>query len=366
MGQGRANIYAAPFDAMAFNGMQINGAFEIGQERTGNSTTTLSYVCDGWTMTFNGTMAVAGKQITSGSPFPGLQNGLQVTVTTAQAVLGSGDYMTVSQAIEGRRVARLQWGTANAQPLTIGFFSAHHRPGTYTVVARNSSNTRGYAATYTQNVADAPEFKTVTIPGDTAGTWARDSTIGLVAMFTAAAGASITAPVGNAWQAASYYAAPGQVNAVAAVTDVFRIGGVIMLPGIDVPSAAQLPLIHRRAVDELVLCQRYYEKSYDLATLPGTVTNVGNFAFFITSGAANVGLSGISVPFKVSKRADPTVTVYNTLDGGAGSVYDAYSGTTVAANIRGMGEQGFYWFAALPGTFNGMQVTGHYVADARL
>lgn len=162
--QARQNIFAAPFDAMAYSGLQINGGGEVSQELgTGGVFVAARYCCDGWKLEFSGTMAMGagGGLVSIISGFPGT---LFTSVQTAQAALGAADYANVWQLIEGYRIARLAWGTANAQPITISFWSMHHRTGTYTGAVRNGPHNRSYIFAYTHAVADVAQYNTVTIP----------------------------------------------------------------------------------------------------------------------------------------------------------------------------------------------------------
>ena len=295
--QARQNIYAAPFDAMAYSGLQINGGMEVSQERGTTATSTnASYVCDGWKFYFSGTMGVSAA--TGASPlFPGFPYNLFVTVLTAQASLGAGDYVQIIQPIEGWRIAGLGWGTAQAQPITIGFWTAHNRVGLYSGTITNV-NSRSYAFTYTQVVAAAPQYNTITIPGDTAGTWATDNTIGMNIHFTMASGATGTAPSANNWLAGNYAAAPGQINGVAATSDAFRITGVTVLPGTEAPSAARSPFVMRSYQDELLICKRYFYN--------GVPPLIG-----VASSASTIGRASCRHP--VSMRAAPTLTVTSAL-----------------------------------------------------
>ena len=248
-----SSVAAVPFDALAFNGIQVNGSFEVSQEKGfGVGINTSGYFCDGWKITKVGTAATTCAAFTA-AMFTGFQNMLLNSVQTAQATMTAPDYVAMSTLIEGYRVARLSWGTANAQPLTIGFWTAHIRPGLYTGVVRNAANNRSYAFSYTQNAASTPQFNSVTIPGDTSGTWLTTTGIGMQVFFCQASGTTNTAPSLNTWLAGSYVAGPGQVNGVAATTDIFRLTGVIMLPGTVAPSAARSPLIMRPADTELIL-----------------------------------------------------------------------------------------------------------------
>jgi hypothetical protein len=339
--QARQNIYAAPFDAMAYSGLQINGSMEVSQEKgTSPTTTSSSYVCDGWKLLFSGTMAISGAISLTAALVSGFTGLLYVGVSTAQASMGAGDYAMFWHPIEGYRIARLAWGTANAQPITVSFWSAHVRTGLYSVAIRNGAGTRSYLATYTQNTSGVPQYNTVTIPGCADGVWANDNTIGVLIVFALAMGSANTAPSANAWLPANYSAAPGQINGVAATSDIFRITGVTVLPGNEAPSAARSPFVMRPYDQELVTCKRYWERS--------------NGGFRAQSSGGFVG--GWS-SFAVEKRAIPTCTFdqYGT-QGGIGT-FQSFLATTT----KGTGVQ----FSCSPGTdcySYGFQL----LADARL
>jgi hypothetical protein len=258
--QSRTNVYAAPLDALAYSGMQINGSMEVSQENgTTGTSTSGAYFCDGWRFYRNGTMvAAAAGATTAAAYFPNFSCCSYSTVSTAQTTLGAADYTLFVHFIEGYRVARLGWGKAVAQPITLGFWTAHVRTGLYSGTVRNAAG-RSYAFTYTHAVSGVAQYNTVTIPGDVTGTWASDNTTGMRIAFAMACGSTSTAPSANTWLAGDYFAAPGQINAVAATSDVFRITGVVVLPGIEAPSAERSALIMRPYDQELVTCRRYFQ-----------------------------------------------------------------------------------------------------------
>ena len=368
---GRSNaawVAAAPLDALAYNGMQINGSMEVSQELANAGRVTNGYACDGWRLYFAGTMALtcgAGPIVM----FPGFPCLLQILVSTAQASLGPTDYAEVLQPIEGWRVARLSWGTANAQPITIGFWSAHKRTGIYSGSLGNSAASRSYVFSYTQISSAVPQYNTVTIPGDTTGAWPKDNTDGMNIIFTAASGSALTAPSANTWYGANYNAAPGQVNGVAATTDNFVITGVVVLPGIEAPSAARSPFIMRPFDQELVTCQRYYEKSLDYAAIAPAVSAGANIVtLFVQASVANNTAYG-SVKFTAAKRAAPSLIIYSYA-GITGQVSDI-TGANLGAGSAGItfnGEKGFTIRNTTGVTITpvGPHVIFHYVADARL
>jgi hypothetical protein len=319
--QARQNIYAAPFDAMAYSGLQINGGMEVSQELGTTGRTTAGYVCDGWFFNFSGTMAMGAAQSSSGAQFPGFPFCIYANVATAQASLGAGDYVFFQQLVEGYRIARLQWGTVNAQSITLCFWSSHHRIGLYSGSIRNAAINRNYVFTYTQAAADVAQYNIINIPGDTTGTWNTNNTAGLNICFAVAMGSTNTAPAANVWTAGSYAAAPGQINAVAATSDIFRITGVTILPGNEAPSAARSPFVMRPYDQELLTCQRYFE------WVP--------FSIYFQAMGASEGLY-VPIRFAVEKRAAPTLGAIGS-DPNAGGGSGANNNTNVgtSASIHG-------------------------------
>ena len=334
--------YAAPFDAMSYSGMQINGSMDISQELgTTGTGADFTYAIDGWKLSKNGTMVPIAVQSASSGLFPGFSNMLSVVFSTAQASLGTGDVLSMLHPIEGYRIARLAWGTANARPITIAFWSDHFKPGLYSVVARNNPANRSYAATYTQAASNVPQYNVITIPGDTSGTWATNNALGLMLVFCVGAGSTYVAPSANTWSAGAFHAAPGQVNGADSTSNAFRITGVVVLPGTQAPTAAQSPMIMRPFDQELVTCQRYYEK--------------GSFGVY-SPAVSSVGVGiGTNTAFTVAKRATPSIT----------NNFIAFSAVTTPFFYNHVTVTGYTWSIATNSTA-AAYIYGDYIADARL
>lgn len=120
--------------------------------------------------------------------------------------------------------------------------------------------------------------------------------------FSLGVGSTYTAPAANTWYGVNYFSAPGQVNAVAATTDVFRITGLTIIPGNEGPNAARSPFIMRHYQDELVTCKRYYRK---IGGLVGSDVSHGGYG--VASGGA-----GMTILLTPEMRAAPTVTEFGT------------------------------------------------------
>jgi hypothetical protein len=292
--QARQNIFAAPMDALAYSGMQINGSMDVSQENgAGNVPVvpgSIKNIIDGWKLQTSGVQSFNAFQNPSGPP--GFPNSLMVVPTIANVAPGATDYAALVQYIEGYRVSRLGFGAANAQPITIGFwvYSAL-RTGTLPVSLRNIAGNRSYVVGVPINAAATFEYKTITVPGDTTGAWPKDNATGLILTFGVLSGSNfVTAP--NAWTAGNFMSVPGAINfATTAGSDGLVITGVVVLPGIEAPSAARSALIMRPFDQELVACQRYFEP-------------VSNAVLGWVAAPTNISLA---VPYRAVKRTSPTL-----------------------------------------------------------
>jgi hypothetical protein len=244
---------------MAYSGIQVNGGMEVSQEN-GTSAVVVSstkYILDGWMLGTSGAQVLPVSQQPNGPA--GFVKSAYVSVSTANASPAAGNYCFFYQPIEGYRVSRLAWGTAAAQPITVSFWVATNRTGAFSGSIRNGAADRAYPFSFTMNAVGAWEYKTVSIPGDTTGTWAKDNTIGLTVSIALMCGSGQTAPA-NAWVSGGYLGVTGTTNGVASTTDYMYLTGLVVLPGTQAPTAAQSPNVMRSYDQELVTCKRYFQK----------------------------------------------------------------------------------------------------------
>jgi len=300
----RAQLYAAPFDALAFNGMQLDGSGDVAQT---NGTTQLTlandtetYVTDMFLAGYkNAGAVVKARQLGAGS-FPaslsGYANAVELKATTALASLANGDYAKHIALIEGYRVARLGWGASRAQSLAYAFQYYSPRSATIFVKLSNSDRSRCY---YDEKaVLTGWNWVTASVAGDTSGTWDKTTGIGLRLEVFSGGKAASPATAGS-WGSTNTTATTGSTqNNLSSTNDAALVTGLIVLPGIELPLPSRAPLILRPYGEELQSCMRYLE------------TIDGSDGSPLASGFAENAdhLYGI-VPFKVRKRATPTVTV---------------------------------------------------------
>jgi hypothetical protein len=316
--QARANVYAAPFDALAYSGMQINGSMEVSQANGGAANPIGGFNLDGWGATASGG-TVTVQQIPSGALAPGtwFNNSLAIIASTA-VPSAAGTYAFLSQNIEGYRVARLGWGNTNSQPITIAFWVYSSVGGTMCVTVRNTSSSRTYTVDVSVTSASW-QYKTVTIPGDTTGTWAKDNTAGLCLFFVFAAGSTYQTPAGVWTASTNYLASPNQTNLLGSNGAAMYITGVVVLPGIEAPSAARSPLIMRPYDQELLTCKRYWGKyrAHALGPSPASSSYLSTRVNFLaemrsvpTTAIATVGTSTNVGSRTATQISTSGVTVY--------------------------------------------------------
>ena len=126
--------------------------------------------------------------------------------------------------------------------------------GTFAGSLGNASNSRLYPFTFTISSANTWEQKTITVTGDTTGTWVTNNGIGLYINFNLGTGSTFLGTAG-AWTGSAFYSATGGTNIVATSGATFYITGVQLEKGSTATS-----FDYRPYGTELALCQRYYYK----------------------------------------------------------------------------------------------------------
>jgi hypothetical protein len=313
--------------SFSFRNKIIGGDFSTNPWQRGTSfvaPTTTSYTADRWRTTFV-TSAVVTVLKSTDAPTASqagvfTQHCLHVDITTADDSLASTDRFEIVQAIEGFNAKSFGFGQSGTRYATLSFWHKHTKTGIHCVSLTNADGTRSYVSEYTQNVSNAWEDTSITIPVDTLGTWLYDNGIGLFLRFSLAAGSSYVGSA-NTWISNNYTATANQVNNLDSTANNFKIALVQLEIG-DVAT----PFESLSYGQVLSLCQRYYEKSYDISVAPGTATYSGAEAFRRTSAEGIAVFNGF---FKVQKRATPTVTWYSPSNGTSGQIYNVSTSASI-------------------------------------
>jgi len=280
-----------------FKNRIINGAMVIDQRNAGASVTPANndYTLDRWKISISQSSKFTVQQ-NAGSVTPpsGFTNYLGVTSSSAYSVL-STDYFLISQRIEGFNFADLNWGTSNAQSVTLSFWVRSSLTGTFGGSIENNANNRSYPFSYTISSANTWTQISVTIAGDTSGTWiGATNGIGAKVWFSLGAGSTVSTTAG-AWASGDYQSATGAVSVVGTNGATFYITGVQLEKGSTATS-----FDYRPYGTELSLCQRYYWKS-----LSGTaVAATGGIGAF-----ANATTLQTMYQYPVPMRSSPTFVI---------------------------------------------------------
>jgi hypothetical protein len=268
----------------------INGAMVINQRAT--AITATGYSVDRFAYFGSQASKVTISQDTSVYP-TGFNASLKVLSSSAYTV-GSTEEFEIYQSIEGFNTADLMFGTANAQTVTLSFWVYSSLTGTFGGALQNSAGNRSYPFTYTISSANTWTSVSVTIAGDTTGTWVGATNgIGLVVYFGLGVGSTKSGTAG-AWAGAYYTSATGATSVVGTNGATFYITGVQLEVG---SSATGFEYVNYQT--SLANCQRYFE----IFTGNSNVTSL--LSSTIVAGSANP--SYLNIYYKQTKRATPTV-----------------------------------------------------------
>ena len=297
----------------------INGDMRIDQR---DSTATINgtgvtYNVDRWLgrgETSEGVFTLA-QDTTSPANF---SNSLKATVTTdddASPMWGTSSYR-IQQQIEGYNIADLNWGTSDAQSVTLSFWVRSSVTGTLGGSVANGDFNRFNPFSYTISAANTWEYKTVTIAGDTSGTWVTNNALGLRLNFSLGAGADRLGTAGT-WTSSVLEGVTGQVNPIQTNGSTFYITGVQLEAG-----TTATPFENLQYGQQLALCQRYFEPiindslNYNGGQIIGSSYNTTrNFAL---------------IYMKQIKRATPTIAA----SGVGGSILQNNTAKTVTALLN--------------------------------
>lgn len=306
-----------------FRNRIINGDMRINQR--GNTSYSINsgniYTVDRWEAVESHANSVYSVQQSSDVPTgSGFSNSAIITITTA-GTTGAGDVSIFRQNIEGFNVGDFDFGTASAKTISLSFWVKSSVTGTYALAVSNSANNRHYIRHYTINSANTWEYKTVTIPGDTTGTWLKSNDVGLRLKFTLAAGTTYQGTV-DTWNAGDVIGTSSSVNLTSTLNATWQITGVQLEVGSFATTFERRP--HGL---ELAMCQRYFVSLLlGYCSLPSMVISSGNML-----GSAQTPVTMRTTPSVSSNRGANMVDTNNTTP------------LTTSAAFIGGGAPNFVW-----------------------
>ena len=322
----------APISSV-FRNRIINGAMVINQRGFSGTPANGDYTLDRWfALITQSSKFTVSQNAGSVTPPVGFTNYLGCTSSSAYSV-GASDYFIMYQYIEGFNTADLGWGTASAKTVTLSFQVYSSLTGTFGGSILNNNNNRSYPFTYTVSSANTWTPISITIAGDTTGTWETTTSTGIKVGFGLGAGSTVSGTAGT-WSGTLYRSATGATSVVGTSGATFYITGVQLEVG---TQATQFTTAGGSYGAELALCQRYY-----------------------LSGKQDVSISGISGRYvrqlliTANLRTTPTTTY--SYDGSSGAV------TAIESNL--VNSLISIWCRSDVGTYIDGNVT--YTASAEL
>jgi len=285
----------------------INGAMVIDQRNAGasisvSSNTGNQFAADRFLVQGTSSEGVFSAQQLSATPPTGFKNYVRIQTTTASASPASGSLYAMSQIIEGFNIADLGFGAAGASTVTFSFWIRSSLTGTFSGSLKNgNAYNRSYPFTYTISAANTWEYKTVTVAGDTTGTWQTGNLGGLIVYFDLGCGSSLLSTA-NSWQAGNFNGVTSSTRLISTLNATLDITGVQLEKG-----SVATSFDYRPYGTELSLCYRYFYQASRYLGLPITTDT----------------LYGAGINFPVTMRSTPTLSsgaVFVPRTGSAGTV----------------------------------------------
>jgi len=315
----------------------INGAMEISQRGT-----SFTYSGTGQAQGGNYTMDRFG--FASFGSFPagvyatvaqvadapvGFSSSLRITANQSLTVGSSNARgVWINQPIEGFNFVDL-WN----KPITLSFWVKTSNVGNYSLAFQDGNSTAGYAVSYTINSPNTWEYKTITLTHSTSlYTPSTSNGIGLTLVFGLLGDSTwIGTTTSGQWISGNIPYLRGCKNLFDTLNATWQITGVQLEAG-----TVATPFERRSYGQELSLCQRYYEKSFEDTTVPSNGANATSFsteAGLTWGWAAHRGMyptngypgRSVFARFKVPKRTAPSVAIYGN-SGGYPYLYDSTNG----------------------------------------
>ena len=234
-----------------FRNLIINGDMSIDQRNSGSSITPTNgqYGVDRWQNAVNVSSKYSIQQV-SDAP-TGFVYSNKVTSLSAYSI-GAGELAGLRQYVEGYNITKLDWGTSDAQTVTLSFWVKSSLTGDFGVTVGND-NGRTYGALYNISSADTWEKKSVTIEGDTSGTWLTTNGKGISLVFALSTGSAFLATA-DSWNASTSYGVTGQTQILATNSATWQVTGVQLEADTSASDFEFLPYDVN-----LERCLRYYE-----------------------------------------------------------------------------------------------------------
>ena len=292
----------------------INGAMQVAQRAT--SSTSESYATvDRWQFYYSGNDELGITQSQSTDAPDGFNCSYAVDITTVESAVDANEYFQCAQRIEAQNLQ-----SVGANQLTLSFYVKAYQTGTYTVAIYQQDGNRLITSTYTISSSATWEKKTITFPANTGTQPDNNNAFGYEVAWILAAGTGFTSADSTSWGSYSdaKYGYGQGVNVTSSTDNYWKITGVQLEVGTSATDFA-----YESYAETLRKCQRYFE----------IVEGEWYGPVYATDSTIR-----LSVPFVVTKRADPTLATISTDENCCSSVsviannYDLKLGARIQGN----------------------------------
>ena len=248
-----------------YRNLIINGDMSIAQRGTSSSgqTTNGYYTIDRFSQIISGVGTWTFSQSTDVPSGQGFAYSQKWDCTTADASPASADQLLLQYRFEGQMLQSMKKGTSNAESVTLSFWVKTNKTGTYIIELFDRDNTRTISKSYTVNSSSTWEKKTITIEGDTTGTFDNDNNASLDLHFWLGSGSQYNSgTLQTTWGTRTdANRAVGQVNLADNTANEWYITGVQLEVGTSASDFEFLPYdVNLRR------CQRYFQIYMDAAS----------------------------------------------------------------------------------------------------
>jgi len=354
----------------------INGNCAVAQRGTSvtGKTSTGIYTVDRMSAVIGsiGTYTIAQEAQTSGNAFAnGFANAWRIDCTSADASPGASDQLEMQYTFEGQDLQVFKKGTANAEKYTLAFWVKSNKTGTGNIQLKDKDNSnRQCTQSYTISSADTWEHKVCVFGADTTGAMDDDNNKSLIINWWLGSGTDYSSGTANhgVWEAQDNTKVNdgGTLNINDNTANDWSITGIQLEVG-EYTSSSLPPFQHESFGDNLQRCLRYFEKTYEVGTAPGTATGTGIIRSGGNQGGRTSGRMGDSTTYVVGKRAAPTVVFFDSSgNSGVMSRVDQGSSSSTNQNATLANGSSKSFEVTSTGTSTGDVMNYHFTADAEL
>lgn len=279
------------------------------------------------------------------------------TCNTGYSPAAADGLSILSHHIEGYEYARLL-----GKKVTFSFWVYSSQAGTYPFALKNGNRDRAYIAPYTITAPNTWQFVSIPIQLEsTTSFYNFDNTDGLFISFNFAGGTNFNAPTANTWvTGGDYFSVVGMTDIMSTTANTIYYAGLKANIG---GAVTPFSLAGGTLARELALCERYYQKSYELETVLGAGDNRGVTYVYSDSFSTTVYSISHAHHFAVMMRGDPTVVTYQTTTNAPNTV--SVGGGIVTPSVFENCPRGFRVFAT-SGTSTLRLLLFHHTAEAEL